>query len=742
MQFWQKIGTLRDGDCTLLLKGWFNDEEEFVLSLLLHSYAHDGLDAIMRAKKGEEVASLVRDLRALPVTNTVDPAAEIAAREPSNGIFARSITPAALARRARNSLNHLPAPGSNKADPIAVGNVIFPKRYPSADDLRLFNADLSLSRARVLAVAELRAQAADAYGFVLVDPPLQSSELKPVDITATFKNRKFTVDVSAEAGRHVLNGRAYLFRIYLGGDELGVWWLEPSEVKQAVAEIIHALRKDHEVGMEHLHAPFYACTSPHSGSAVSAVAPSVEELNHRLLVMRYTSRSSPRCPRSKVMNNALYNGNSVKVVRCDSIRRGANELLMIMSAGQSLLCEWCTAEESIALFHQIVLKRINEINTAHDVSSPPLKPDPAAFDRNNGRPGVVVVTDDALGACRVAPHIVTRFRVVWATDEPESVGIGWWSSTELKLGLARKSPPSDSASTSATPGHTRKRRRPASNMSAHVGLLVFVLASTLLLASTSTDAATVLVSTTSELTNAINNVAAGDTIQLAAGATFAYSGVTRLTCDADGTAANPITVQGLPGSTMTWTHSSNYVEGFVVTGKHWIFEDLDITGTCSNHNYCEHAFHVQGDADFFVMRRCVIKNFNAQIKSNIGGGQFPDDCLLEHNEFYNTGGRQTSAPVTPANIDGGERWIVRNNYFHDAWKDGGNTISYQTFMKSNGADGIYEGNLIACSVLHSGGVRIGMSFGGGGTSPDSVCGQGTCNPEHRRGIMRDNVIIN
>ena len=264
----------------------------------------------------------------------------------------------------------------------------------------------------------------------------------------------------------------------------------------------------------------------------------------------------------------------------------------------------------------------------------------------------------------------------------------------------------------------------------------------LTLAARAAMAATISVSTTSQLTNAINSVSPGDTIELAAGASFNYAGVTRLTCDVDGTASNPITVRGLPGSTMTWTHSSNYVEGFVVTGKHWIFEDLDITGTCSNHNYCEHAFHVQGDADFFVMRRCVIKNFNAQIKSNIGGGQFPDDCLLEHNEFYNTGGRQTSAPVTPANIDGGERWIVRNNYFHDAWKDGGNTISYQTFMKSNGADGIYEGNLIACSVLHSGGVRIGMSFGGGGTSPDSVCGQGTCNPEHRRGIMRNNVIIN
>jgi parallel beta-helix repeat protein len=41
-----------------------------------------------------------------------------------------------------------------------------------------------------------------------------------------------------------------------------------------------------------------------------------------------------------------------------------------------------------------------------------------------------------------------------------------------------------------------------------------------------------------------------------------------------------------------------------------------------------------------------------------------------------------------------------------------------------------------------GGARIGLSFGGGGTSPDSICEDETCTPEHQNGIMRNNIIVN
>ena len=59
-----------------------------------------------------------------------------------------------------------------------------------------------------------------------------------------------------------------------------------------------------------------------------------------------------------------------------------------------------------------------------------------------------------------------------------------------------------------------------------------------------------------------------------------------------------------------------------VQGKYWTFEDLVIVGTCTpaNHGLCEHAFHVTHDADFFVMRNSVLRDFNAMLKV-AGGGE-------------------------------------------------------------------------------------------------------------------------
>mmetsp|Transcript_20333 Transcript_20333/g.22593 ORF Transcript_20333/g.22593 Transcript_20333/m.22593 type:complete len:242 (+) Transcript_20333:1-726(+) len=103
----------------------------------------------------------------------------------------------------------------------------------------------------------------------------------------------------------------------------------------------------------------------------------------------------------------------------------------------------------------------------------------------------------------------------------------------------------------------------------------------------------------------------------------------------------------------------------------------------------------------------------------------------------------TSNPVTPIDVVGGRRWVVKGNYIHDAAKGLGNKISYQAFLKGNSRDGIFESNLVCCSCLHSGNdVRVGLSLGGGGSSPNSICEGGTCTPEHQNGILRNNIILN
>src|SRR5262249_23359599 len=97
-------------------------------------------------------------------------------------------------------------------------------------------------------------------------------------------------------------------------------------------------------------------------------------------------------------------------------------------------------------------------------------------------------------------------------------------------------------------------------------------------------------------------------------------------------------------------------------------------------------------------------------------------------------------PVTPIDVVGGYRWVIRANYIHDHAKAQDNTISYAAFLKGNSRDGVFERNLVVCEMLHSGQIRLGLSFGGGGSSPDNICEDGTCNPEHQNGIMRNNII--
>jgi parallel beta-helix repeat protein len=118
---------------------------------------------------------------------------------------------------------------------------------------------------------------------------------------------------------------------------------------------------------------------------------------------------------------------------------------------------------------------------------------------------------------------------------------------------------------------------------------------------------------------------------------------------------------------------------------------------------------------------------------------------VERNEFYDTRARATSNPVTKINIDTGDDWVVRDNDVHDFSKSGG--ISYGAFMKSGGKRGVFERNRVLCvKDSPSGGTRIGLSFGGGGTA-NAFCAPAfdanvPCDPEHTDGVVRNNVIIN
>src|SRR5690606_22946082 len=131
------------------------------------------------------------------------------------------------------------------------------------------------------------------------------------------------------------------------------------------------------------------------------------------------------------------------------------------------------------------------------------------------------------------------------------------------------------------------------------------------------------------------------------------------------------------------------VEGFKVSGANWVFENLTLRGVCADDSSCEHAWHIVGGADNTIIRNNVAVNFNAQIKANGEGDPrvWPDDVLVEYNEFYDEAPRNTSNPVTKIDVVGGRRWIIRGNYIHDFAKGGGNNLSYAAFLKGNSRDG-------------------------------------------------------
>lgn len=265
------------------------------------------------------------------------------------------------------------------------------------------------------------------------------------------------------------------------------------------------------------------------------------------------------------------------------------------------------------------------------------------------------------------------------------------------------------------------------------------------LTTTQANAADVPVSDAAGLVAAIGAAQPGDTIILASGV---YS-LTGVSCTAAGTTDLPIVVKSAEplGAKIEF----DALEGFHVLGPNWHFEDLDIRGACADDSNCEHAFHVVGHATGFVMRKNKVADFNAHLKVNNlpeNGTHFePDGGLVEGNELFDSHPRNTGNPVTPLNIDNASNWIVRANVIYDFHKAGGNEISYGAFNKGGGKNPLFERNLVICSRFDmTGGVRIGLSFGGGGQDP-STCAPAydanvPCDPENDLGIMRNNIVVN
>lgn len=247
----------------------------------------------------------------------------------------------------------------------------------------------------------------------------------------------------------------------------------------------------------------------------------------------------------------------------------------------------------------------------------------------------------------------------------------------------------------------------------------------------------VRVDTPQDIREALLTATAGTRITVAPGL---YPFSQKLRLRHAGEAEHPIVLTAAePGSVV---FEFRQVEGILVHQPHWVFENLRIHGVCARHDDCEHAFHVVGAARHTTIRNNMIRDFNAHIKVNGYADRWPDNGLVAHNTLYNLVPRDTTRSVTPIDLVGANGWRVQDNLIKDFAKANGNKVAFGIFMKGASENGRIERNLIVCSSTNISvpGIRVGLSFGGGGTDP-RVCRQEGCNAfEHRHGVAANNVI--
>jgi hypothetical protein len=245
-----------------------------------------------------------------------------------------------------------------------------------------------------------------------------------------------------------------------------------------------------------------------------------------------------------------------------------------------------------------------------------------------------------------------------------------------------------------------------------------------------------LVASSEEARRALGDAVPGDVITFLPGE---YAVRATLYASRPGTAAAPIVVRAARPGTVAITVAVG--EGFTVTAPWWRFENLSLRGACAEDEYCDHAFHVVGNAHHFTARNNTIRDFNAHFKINGERGTFPDHGLIESNTLSNAAPRKTSRPVTPVDLVAASDWTIRANLIQDFVKAWGDRTSYGGFAKGGAARTVFERNVVLCEALlaNQPGQRIGLSFGGGGTGKP-YCRDARCITEHDGGIMRANLI--
>ncbi|MFO1025300.1 MAG: right-handed parallel beta-helix repeat-containing protein [Acetobacteraceae bacterium] len=187
---------------------------------------------------------------------------------------------------------------------------------------------------------------------------------------------------------------------------------------------------------------------------------------------------------------------------------------------------------------------------------------------------------------------------------------------------------------------------------------------------------------------------------------------------------------------------SDVVEAFNVSGPFWQFENLVMRGVCGDHGKCEHAIHISGAATDTTIRNSRFEDFNAHLKINGDRGEWPDNGVIEGNTLVNTAPRRTQNPIVPIDLVGASEWRVSGNVIADFAREGRGQPTYGAYFKGAGQKNVFERNVVLCAwkLKDSGGARVGVSLGGGGTDPAQRRDRGALGMEQVGSVIRDNLI--
>ncbi len=265
------------------------------------------------------------------------------------------------------------------------------------------------------------------------------------------------------------------------------------------------------------------------------------------------------------------------------------------------------------------------------------------------------------------------------------------------------------------------------------------------------DGTIVGVCTEEEILNAIANASPGDVITVCPG-TFNFNQL--INVQNDGQASSRIFLRAEEFGTVTFNLS--HLENIKISGKFWIFENINFFGDCVSEDKCEHAFHIVGDADDVIFRGNEIVNFASHVKLNglvVGDGpgqSFPDRIMFINNFWHNTKYVANNAPHNILNLDGGKDHVIRGNIFADF-----NTpeslprSASAVYPKASAIRVLIEQNLIVCEKARTAGETArGIQLGDG--APASICdgdqdqdGLGDCveNGQSQEATVRNNIVM-